>query len=77
MMMDWAAELDSSFKAYQDSRGSSFFNQGLAKRSKADEDDSGPVSKRAKPSSRVNDEEIRRHYEKETLHKVSFAISYS
>ena len=75
MIIDWAAELDSSFKEYQQSNSSNFFAQGLAKRPKADEDDSGHKSKRVMPTQQLSDQDIKRHYESETLNKVSDNVS--
>ena len=71
MIIDWAAELDLSFKEYQQSNSSTFFAQGFPKRPKTDEDDSGHRSKRVMPSKQLSDQEIKQHYDSEKLNKVS------
>jgi hypothetical protein len=71
VIMDWADELNHSFKDWQEANPSSnFLTQGLAKRSKAEEGDSGRAAKKPKTSNDFSDQDMKRHYEKDTLKKV-------
>jgi hypothetical protein len=73
--MDWAEELNSSYGEYSASNPSNFFGRGVPKRERADQDDAGHATKRAKPASALSDQEMKLRYEKETLNKVRCYVS--
>jgi hypothetical protein len=69
--MDWAGELDHSFKKWQQDNPSPYLTAGLVKRPKLeDAGDSGPAVKKQKTHNPVSDADMRRHYDNDTIQKV-------
>lgn len=71
LIMDWAGELDHSFKKWQQENPSPYATAALVKRPKVeDTGDSGPASKKQKTHDPFSDADMKLHYEKDTIHKV-------